>query len=71
MIVPVAELIEWLTATFTLLPGDIILAGTPAGMGGALDPPQSLRDGDVVRTAIAGLGEMVNHVRETAEDPGG
>ena len=70
MIVPVAELIEWLSTTFTLLPGDIILTGTPAGMGGALDPPQSLRDGDIVRTAIAGLGEMINQVKETADAPG-
>jgi len=71
MIVPVPELIEWLSATFALLPGDIILTGTPAGMGGALDPPQSLRDGDVVRTAIAGLGEMINQVKETKDAPGG
>ena len=71
MIVPVPELIEWLSATFTLLPGDIILTGTPAGMGGALDPPQSLHDGDVLRTAIGGLGEMINRVRETAAEPGG
>jgi 2-keto-4-pentenoate hydratase/2-oxohepta-3-ene-1,7-dioic acid hydratase in catechol pathway len=33
-------------------------------MGGALDPPQLLRHGDVVRTAISGLGEMVNRVEE-------
>ncbi|HEY1776683.1 MAG TPA: fumarylacetoacetate hydrolase family protein [Solirubrobacteraceae bacterium] len=64
LIVGVSELIEWLSATFALLPGDIILTGTPAGMGGALDPPQELRHGDVVRTAIAGLGEMVNRVEE-------
>jgi 2,4-didehydro-3-deoxy-L-rhamnonate hydrolase len=70
MIVAVPELIEWLSTTFTLLPGDIILTGTPAGMGGALDPPRSLRHGDVVRTAIAGLGEMINQVIETAEAPG-
>jgi 2-keto-4-pentenoate hydratase/2-oxohepta-3-ene-1,7-dioic acid hydratase in catechol pathway len=67
LIVGVPELIEWLSATFTLLPGDIILTGTPAGMGAALDPPQFLRHGDVVRTAIDGLGEMVNRV----EDIGG
>jgi len=64
LIVGVPELVEWLSATFALLPGDIILTGTPAGMGGALDPPQLLRPGDVVRTAISGLGEMVNRVEE-------
>jgi 2-keto-4-pentenoate hydratase/2-oxohepta-3-ene-1,7-dioic acid hydratase in catechol pathway len=65
LIVGVPELIEWISATFTLLPGDIILTGTPAGMGGARDPPQFLRDGDVVRTAIEGLGEMENPVETT------
>jgi 2-keto-4-pentenoate hydratase/2-oxohepta-3-ene-1,7-dioic acid hydratase in catechol pathway len=64
LIVGIPELVEWLSTTFTLLPGDIILTGTPAGMGGALDPPQLLRHGDVVRTAITGLGEMVNRVEE-------
>jgi 2-keto-4-pentenoate hydratase/2-oxohepta-3-ene-1,7-dioic acid hydratase in catechol pathway len=67
LIVGVPELIEWLSATFALLPGDVILTGTPAGMGGALDPPRFLRDGDVVRTAIDGLGEMVNAVRVRGE----
>jgi 2,4-didehydro-3-deoxy-L-rhamnonate hydrolase len=68
LIVGVFELIEWLSTTFALLPGDLVLTGTPAGMGGALDPPQSLRHGDVVRTAIAGLGEMVNRVEQIAAD---
>ena len=71
LIVGISELVEWLSATFTLLPGDIILTGTPAGMGGALDPPRFLRHGDVVRTAIAGLGEMVNRVEETRAAPQG
>jgi 2-keto-4-pentenoate hydratase/2-oxohepta-3-ene-1,7-dioic acid hydratase in catechol pathway len=65
LIVGIPELVEWLSTTFTLLPGDVILTGTPAGMGGALDPPQLLRHGDIVRTAITGLGEMVNRVEET------
>jgi 2-keto-4-pentenoate hydratase/2-oxohepta-3-ene-1,7-dioic acid hydratase in catechol pathway len=69
LIVGVPELIEWLSATFTLLPGDIILTGTPAGMGGALDPPRFLRHGDVVRTAITGLGEMINPVEEMDAAP--
>ena len=69
LIVGVPELVEWLSATFALLPGDIILTGTPAGMGGALDPPQLLRHGDIVRTAISGLGEMVNRVEEIGAGP--
>jgi 2-keto-4-pentenoate hydratase/2-oxohepta-3-ene-1,7-dioic acid hydratase in catechol pathway len=69
LVVGIPELVEWLSATFTLLPGDIILTGTPAGMGGALDPPRVLRHGDVVRTAITGLGEMVNRVEELGAEP--
>jgi 2-keto-4-pentenoate hydratase/2-oxohepta-3-ene-1,7-dioic acid hydratase in catechol pathway len=69
LIVGIPELIEWLSATFTLLPGDIILTGTPAGMGGALDPPRLLHHGDIVRTAITGLGEMVNRVEEIGTQP--
>jgi 2-keto-4-pentenoate hydratase/2-oxohepta-3-ene-1,7-dioic acid hydratase in catechol pathway len=69
LIVGIPELVEWLSATFTLLPGDVILTGTPAGMGGALDPPRLLGDGDVVRTAITGLGEMVNRVEEIGAPP--
>jgi acylpyruvate hydrolase len=56
-----AELIAWLSRTITLLPGDIIATGTPAGVGAAQG--RFLRDGDTVEVEIDGLGTLVNHVR--------
>ena len=44
----------------TLEPGDLILAGTPGGIGAAMDPRQFLKEGDVVRCEISGLGYIEN-----------
>jgi acylpyruvate hydrolase len=56
-----AELIAWLSRTITLLPGDIIATGTPAGVGAAQG--RFLRDGDTVEVEVDGLGKLVNSVR--------
>jgi 2-keto-4-pentenoate hydratase/2-oxohepta-3-ene-1,7-dioic acid hydratase in catechol pathway len=56
-----ADLVVWLSRTITLLPGDIIATGTPAGVGAAQG--RFLRDGDTVEVAIDGLGTLVNPVR--------
>jgi acylpyruvate hydrolase len=56
-----ADLIAWLSRTITLLPGDIIATGTPAGVGAAQG--RFLRDGDTVEVEIDGLGTLVNPVR--------
>ena len=56
-----AELIAWLSSTITLLPGDIIATGTPAGIGAVQG--RFLRDGDTVEVEIDGLGTLVNPVR--------
>jgi acylpyruvate hydrolase len=61
MIFGPAELVAWLSRTITLLPGDIIATGTPAGVGAAQG--RFLRDGDTVEVEIAGLGALVNPVR--------
>ena len=55
-------MIEYLTTAFPLEPGTVIATGTPAGVGAAFDPPRWLRDGDVVRIAIEGIGDLVNPV---------
>ena len=55
-----AELVADLSTIMTLDPGDIIATGTPGGVGMARDPQQWLAPGMVVRTAIEGIGEMVN-----------
>jgi acylpyruvate hydrolase len=56
-----AELVAWLSRTMTLLPGDIIATGTPAGVGAAQG--RFLRGGDTVEVEIDGLGTLVNVVR--------
>ena len=55
-----AQLIADLSTVITLLPGDVIATGTPSGVGLARDPQEWLEPGMVVRTAIEGIGEMVN-----------
>jgi 2-keto-4-pentenoate hydratase/2-oxohepta-3-ene-1,7-dioic acid hydratase in catechol pathway len=56
------QLVEFIGQTCALLPGDLILTGTPSGVGMAMDPPQFLRSGDRVRIAIEGLGEIEHPV---------
>ena len=53
-------LVDFIAETITLEPGDIILTGTPEGVGQAMDPPRFLADGDVVRIEIEGLG-VIEH----------
>ncbi|SDI83864.1 2-keto-4-pentenoate hydratase/2-oxohepta-3-ene-1,7-dioic acid hydratase (catechol pathway) [Actinokineospora alba] len=55
MIHDVAKLVEWVSAVMTLLPGDIILTGTPAGVG-------QIKDGQSVSVSITGLGTLTNPV---------
>jgi 2-keto-4-pentenoate hydratase/2-oxohepta-3-ene-1,7-dioic acid hydratase in catechol pathway len=54
------ELVEFIGQTCTLCPGDLILTGTPSGVGMALDPPQFLSSGDVIRIEIERLG-VIEH----------
>ena len=56
------EQIETLTAAFTLEPGDLILTGTPSGVGIGFNPKRFLAAGDVVRIEIAKLGYIENTV---------
>ena len=55
MIFPCGELVEFITTVMTLLPGDVILTGTPAGVG-------PLSGGDVVEVEVEGIGVLRNHV---------
>jgi 2-keto-4-pentenoate hydratase/2-oxohepta-3-ene-1,7-dioic acid hydratase in catechol pathway len=56
------ELVEFISETCTLMPGDLILTGTPSGVGMALDPPQFLSSGDVIRIEIEALGAIEHPV---------
>ena len=60
----VPQLIEYLSAAFTLLPGDIILTGTPAGVGHYRNPPRYLHDGDRVVVEIESIGRLENVCQE-------
>jgi acylpyruvate hydrolase len=51
-------LVDFIAEAITLEPGDLILTGTPSGVGQAMDPPRFLDDGDVVRCEIEGLGVL-------------
>jgi 2,4-didehydro-3-deoxy-L-rhamnonate hydrolase len=63
MIFSVAEVIEFVSAAITLEPGDLLLTGTPAGVGVFRDPPIFLAEGDEVTVEIEGLGTLKNPVR--------
>jgi 2-keto-4-pentenoate hydratase/2-oxohepta-3-ene-1,7-dioic acid hydratase in catechol pathway len=63
MIFSVAELVSFLSQGMTLVPGDVIVTGTPPGVGSARDPQVWLKDGDEVTIEIEGLGALTNPVR--------
>jgi 2-keto-4-pentenoate hydratase/2-oxohepta-3-ene-1,7-dioic acid hydratase in catechol pathway len=62
LIFGVPRLVAYLSSVFTLETGDIILTGTPAGVGFARRPPRWLQPGDECRVQIEGIGELVNPV---------
>jgi len=66
MIFDVPALIEFFSASTTLLPGTVILTGTPHGVGMAAAPPRWLKPGDIVSVDLEGIGTLTNPVR--AED---
>ncbi len=64
MIFSVPRLISYLSQQFTLLPGTVILTGTPEGVGCARKPPVFLREGDTFAVEIDGIGELANPVEK-------
>jgi len=62
LIFKIPEIIAFVSAGMTLLPGDIISTGTPAGVGMASEPPRFLRPGDVVHAEIEGIGYLENKI---------
>ena len=63
MIFSVQFLIAHLSRAFTLNPGDMILTGTPSGVGKAMNPPEFLGEGSVVSVEIEGIGKLTNRCR--------
>lgn len=60
-----ADLLAYISTFTVLRPGDLVLTGTPGGVGVARTPQRFLSDGDVVETEIAGIGTLRNTVRLT------
>ena len=64
MIFPVIETLVYITEGLTLEPGDVVLMGTPSGVGHARKPPLWMRDGDTVEIDIEGIGVLRNPVQD-------
>mmetsp|Transcript_63787 Transcript_63787/g.118501 ORF Transcript_63787/g.118501 Transcript_63787/m.118501 type:complete len:321 (+) Transcript_63787:28-990(+) len=62
MIFTVAEIVSYISQGTTILPGSIILTGTPPGVGYARDPPVYLKAGDVVEVSLEGTGTLTNFI---------
>ncbi len=67
MIFPVAETLVDLTQAMTLMPGDVIVTGTPSGVGHARKPPLWMKHGDVCEIDIEGVGILVQSDRGRKE----
>jgi 5-carboxymethyl-2-hydroxymuconate isomerase len=66
MIFSTAEIVSFLSRACTLEPGDLILTGTPWGVGGFRDPPVFLHEGDLVEVEVEGIGTLSNPVAGAA-----
>jgi 2-keto-4-pentenoate hydratase/2-oxohepta-3-ene-1,7-dioic acid hydratase in catechol pathway len=64
LIFDVPTIIQTIAAGISLLPGDVIATGTPAGVGIGFTPPRYMVDGDVVRCEIDGIGQLENTLRQ-------
>jgi 2-keto-4-pentenoate hydratase/2-oxohepta-3-ene-1,7-dioic acid hydratase in catechol pathway len=63
----IPTLISYCSRMFTLEPGDLLLTGTPPGVGEGMKPPTYLKDGDVVSITIEGIGELSNPCKVIAD----
>ncbi|TMR05705.1 fumarylacetoacetate hydrolase family protein [Actinomadura soli] len=66
LVFSIPRLISCLSSVVTLLPGDLIFTGTPAGIGATREPPRYLRDGDELTSWIEGIGRMRHRFRASA-----
>ncbi len=64
MLFPVARQIAYISTFTTLVPGDVIVTGTPTGAGARFDPPRFLAPGDVVEVTAEGIGTLRNGVAD-------
>lgn len=64
MLFPIRRQIEYISTFTTLVPGDIIVTGTPTGAGARFDPPRFLVPGDVIEIEAEGIGTLINTVED-------
>ncbi|MDK3020296.1 fumarylacetoacetate hydrolase family protein [Pseudodonghicola flavimaris] len=64
MLFPIRRQIEYISTFTTLVPGDIIVTGTPTGAGARFDPPKYLVPGDVIEVEAEGIGRLTNTVED-------
>ncbi len=64
LIFPVADLIAIISEVMTLQPGDVLVTGTPSGVGFARKPPLFMKDGDLCEVEIKGIGKLSNPVKD-------
>ena len=64
LVFPVRKLVAMLSECMTLEPGDVVVTGTPAGVGYARTPPLWMKHGDTVEIEIEGLGRLINAVQD-------
>ena len=64
MVFDVAQIIETLSEAITLEAGDVIVTGTPAGVGFARKPPIFLKEGDIIEIELEGVGILTNFVHD-------
>jgi 2-keto-4-pentenoate hydratase/2-oxohepta-3-ene-1,7-dioic acid hydratase in catechol pathway len=63
LITSIPQLISYCSTILPLLPGDVIVSGTPGGVGARRNPPVFMKDGDVCEIEISGIGILRNPVR--------
>ncbi|WP_406646219.1 fumarylacetoacetate hydrolase family protein [Aliisedimentitalea scapharcae] len=68
MLFPIKRQIEYISTFTTLVPGDVIITGTPTGAGARFDPPKFLKPGDVIEVEAEGIGKLVNTVADEFEE---
>ncbi len=64
LVFPVRTLIAILSECMTLEPGDVVVTGTPAGVGFARKPPVWMKAGDTIEIEVTGIGKLVNTIRD-------
>ena len=64
MLFNIPKQINYISTFTTLMPGDIIITGTPTGAGARFDPPKFLKPGDRIEVSVEGIGTLINTVED-------